>query len=63
MSKDFQTVVRFPSDVVRQIDAVAERMSQERPGMKVSRAAVIRMMVMKGLAGEASTAPSRRRGT
>lgn len=49
MSKDFQTAVRFPSEVVRRLDEIAEQMTLERPGVKVTRAAVIRMMVMEGL--------------
>lgn len=60
MSKDFQTAVRFPSDVVRQLDELAEQMTKDTPGVKVTRAAVIRMMVMRSLS-EASAEPGRKR--
>lgn len=46
---DSQTVVRLPSDVVHKIDAIAEKMSKQRPGIKITRASLIRMFVLKGI--------------
>ncbi len=51
-ANETQTAVRFPEDVMRRIDAVAKKMTAERPGVRVTRAAVIRLFVLRGLEEE-----------
>ena len=48
-TNDVQIAVRLPSDVVKKLDVIANAMSKERPGVKVSRAAVVRMMAIRGI--------------
>lgn len=49
MTNDVQIAVRLPSDVVRKLDVIARAMSKENPGVKVSRAAVVRMLAIRGI--------------
>lgn len=48
MTNDVQVVVRLPSSVVQELDALAEKLS--KPGLKVTRATVLRMLAIQGLA-------------
>ena len=43
------TGVRFPDDLLERIDAFAERVQREQPGLEVNRAMAIRMLVTMGL--------------
>ena len=47
MTNDVQTGVRLPSTVLKDVDELAKKMS--RPGAKVTRASVIRMLVIRGV--------------
>lgn len=44
--------VRCAPALVRQIDAYADKFQAEHPGMPISRASVVRMFTLKGLAAE-----------
>lgn len=46
---DVQIAVRLPEAVVRKLDRIATQMTKEKPGVRVTRAAVIRMLVMQGI--------------
>lgn len=48
MLNDTQAVVRLPASVVKALDALARKMTKES-GVFVSRAAVIRKLVVEGL--------------
>lgn len=43
---------RMPPDLVRRLDAVAKRMQVANPGMTVTRADVVRMLLVRGLEAE-----------
>lgn len=47
MTNDVQTVVRLPSSLVREIDTLAKKMSE--PGLRITRAAVIRLLITQGV--------------
>lgn len=49
MINDVQIVVRLPSDIVHKLDEIAKMMTKKTPGVKVSRAAVVRMMAIQGI--------------
>ncbi len=44
---DAQILIRLPSDVIDKLDELAAQMS--RPGMKIARASVVRMLIVQGL--------------
>lgn len=46
---DVQIAVRLPEAMVRRLDRIASRMSKEKPGVRVTRASVIRMFVLAGI--------------
>ena len=50
---DVQTVVRLPSSMLRELDTLAEKMSE--PGIRITRASVIRMLILRGMAAESIT--------
>lgn len=54
MTNDAQVTIRFPLDVLKKLDAMAKRLSKEQPGVRFTRAAVIRMLVMKNVSVEES---------
>ena len=49
--KTVQVAFRFSESLVRRLDAEARRMSQESPGMQVTRADVVRVLLTRGLDG------------
>lgn len=51
MTNDVQTAVRLPSSIVDELDAIALRMTRST-AVRVTRAAVIRMLVVRGIAEE-----------
>jgi antitoxin component of RelBE/YafQ-DinJ toxin-antitoxin module len=51
--------VRIDQSILAQLDKVAERMTQERPGLTVSRADVVRMALLQYIAQHE---PSKRAG-
>ncbi|MFZ4580164.1 MAG: hypothetical protein ACOYOB_17400 [Myxococcota bacterium] len=50
MEHDAQFALRLPASVIERLDALAERLRQERPGLRMSRADVTRMLILEGLA-------------
>lgn len=44
-----QTAFRLPTDLVRRLDRHAKRLEAERPGLAVSRADVVRMLLTRAL--------------
>jgi len=50
MTNDAQTAIRIPSAVLRAVDALARRLS--RPGLRITRATMIRMLVIQGVQRE-----------
>jgi predicted DNA-binding protein len=44
-----QTGLRLPEELLERVDAFAERLQKERPGLEVNRASAIRMLVTMGL--------------
>ncbi len=40
---------RLPADLVRRLDALAERLSEERPGIEITRSDVVRMLLLRGV--------------
>ena len=47
---DKQVAFRLPSELVGRLDEYAEQMRRENPGMRVTRADVVRMLLSRGLA-------------
>jgi hypothetical protein len=63
MTNDAQLLVRLPSSVLEDLDALADKLA--RPGVRMGRATIVRMLVMKGLDEELrpkDEAPRRPRG-
>ena len=52
MNNDKQVAFRLPSALVEQIDAQVEDWSAKAPGMRVTRADVVRAILVQGLSGE-----------
>lgn len=52
MNNDRQVAFRLPSNLVEEIDAQAESWSTRVPGVRVTRADVVRALLVKGLEGE-----------
>lgn len=50
--KGRQVGFRFDEDLVRRIDAYAEQMAREMPGLKFTRADAVRVLLEKALADE-----------
>jgi len=48
MTNDVQTAVRLPASVLRAVDRMARDMTRSG-GIKVTRAALIRMMIVQGV--------------
>jgi predicted DNA-binding protein len=46
-----QTGIRLPEELYERIDAFAERMQKEQPGLEVNRAMAIRVLITMGLDG------------
>ena len=44
-----QVGVRFPADLLERLERYTERLKRERPGLSVSRADVVRMLVHERL--------------
>jgi predicted DNA-binding protein len=44
-----QTGIRLPDELFARIDAYAERLRKEQPGLEVNRAMAIRLLITKGL--------------
>ncbi len=40
---------RFPASLARRLDKHAERLARERPGLRVTRADALRMLLVEGL--------------
>lgn len=49
MTNDIQTAFRLPSALVERLDAYAERLRQNVPGVRISRADVVRLVLGRGL--------------
>lgn len=47
---DKQVAFRLPSELVDRLDEYAEQVRRENPGMRVTRADVVRMLLSRGLA-------------
>ena len=56
-----QCAFRLPNDLVKRLDAYAERMSAEQPVMVFTRADAVRMLLTRALEAD-KTAPKRGRG-
>lgn len=54
MNHDKQVAFRLPSDLVEQIDAQARSWSEQKPGMRVTRADVVRAILVQSLGWEAN---------
>jgi len=54
MNNDKQVAFRLPSALVEQIDAQVEDWSSKAPGIRVTRADVVRALLVQGLAGEST---------
>ena len=52
MQHDSQFALRLPANVVAGLDALAERLRSQHPGVKFSRADVTRMLIVAGLERE-----------
>ena len=51
MSKHTKQVgFRFPSDLIKRLDAFADKLGRDLPGLKFTRADAVRVLVEKGLA-------------
>lgn len=48
-TKDVQLAVRLPKGLLQRIDAQCRRMEDERPGLGVTRSAVVRVLVEQAL--------------
>ena len=55
---DKQTAIRLPAELLERIDRLAERWRAERPGMRMTRSDVLRVLVLEGLE-RAEAAPGR----
>ena len=53
MNNERQVAFRLPSNLVEEIDAQAESWSSRVPGVRVTRADVVRALLVKGLEGAA----------
>jgi hypothetical protein len=49
MVNKLQTGIRLPEDMLARIDAFAARMQKEQPGLDVTRAVAMRVLIAKGL--------------
>lgn len=49
MTHDVQCAFRMPTELVERLDAHAERMRGETPGVSISRADVVRLALGRGL--------------
>ena len=49
MEHNAQFALRLPASVIERLDALAERLRHERPGLRMSRADVTRMLIIEGL--------------
>ena len=49
MANMLQTGIRLPEDMLERIDAFAARVQKEQPGLEVTRAVAIRMLIALGL--------------
>ena len=47
-----QTAFRLPPDLVAKLDRIADRLSAERPGIPITRADVVRMLLTRAVAEE-----------
>ncbi|MHB8419123.1 MAG: hypothetical protein ACYDCL_13685 [Myxococcales bacterium] len=56
-----QVSFRLPADLVERIDAHAERLTEQSPGMTFTRADVVRMLLTRGMA-EAEAGGKQKRG-
>lgn len=48
-TNDKQTAIRLPSELLDRIDRLAARWEAERPGQRVARSDVLRVLVLQGL--------------
>ncbi len=62
---DQQLGLRLPRVVLERLDRLAEQMRQERPGLRLSRSDVARMLILQGLetADKAALAEAMRKGS
>ena len=47
-----QTAFRLPPDLVAKLDRIADRLSAERPGIPITRADVVRMLLTRAVKEE-----------
>lgn len=47
-----QTAFRLPADLIRRLDRLAERFARERPGLAVTRADVVRILLTRAVEEE-----------
>ena len=57
MNNDRQVAFRLPSSLVEKIDAQVEDWSANQPGLRVTRADVVRALLVRGLAENADDLP------
>jgi len=58
MNNDRQVAFRLPSALVEKIDAQVEDWSASRPGVRVTRADVVRALLVQGLTGNDDHLPA-----
>ena len=59
MAETQQTAFRLPTDLLRRLDNHVKRLQKATPGMNVTRADVVRIMLTKGLDDVEEKSPSR----
>lgn len=61
MSSDIQIAVRLEPEIVSKLDALAEELTAQNPGIRVTRASALRMMALRGIAATSDERAARRR--
>lgn len=49
MTKTTQTAFRLPNDLIERLDRYVDKLNADSPGIELSRADVVRMLLTKGL--------------